>query len=110
MDTDDYIIIGVVLGCFVLYQFIHGIFFFFPRCCFRKIKDWRKIIQGDNLFINAAHRLGGADEFEETCPAGKKAVLENGANILDLDVVITKNGVAIMSHDPDLLRTCDDKR
>ena len=43
------------------------------------------------MFLNAAHRLGSADEFEETLPAAEKAVLENGANILDLDVVLSKD-------------------
>ena len=48
--------------------------------------------------VTLAHRLGCKEGYESTVQAAEAAI-DNGAQVLDLDLVITKDGVPVMSHD-----------
>ena len=50
-----------------------------------------------------AHRLGSQDAFENTASAGLLAS-EYGADVLEMDLAITKDGIPIITHDTDLER------
>ena len=55
-------------------------------------------------FLTIAHRRGGGENPEETLFAFKRA-LENGADVLDLDVHATSDGVLVAMHDDTVDRT-----
>ena len=52
-----------------------------------------------------AHRGAAAELPENTLPSFARA-LELGADALELDVHATKDGVVVVSHDPDGARLC----
>ena len=56
----------------------------------------------------AAHRLGGGDETEESIKALEGAIL-SGADILELDIHLTKDDNLILLHDENFNRTTDNK-
>ena len=69
--------------------------------------------QTNNPFISdetliAAHRLGGGDETEESIKALESALL-SGAEILELDIHLTKDNNLILLHDENFNRTTDNK-
>lgn len=53
-----------------------------------------------------AHRGASASAPENTLAAFRLAVAQ-GADALELDVHVTRDGVPVVIHDPDLARTCD---
>lgn len=62
---------------------------------------------GEKTLI-AAHRLGGGDETEESIKALESAIL-SGAEILELDIHLTKDNNLILLHDENFNRTTDNK-
>ena len=104
MDT-ILIIVLAVAGTYVAistYFFLHPeiLYGFQPNVMLKDISP--------NNFLNKiiiAHRLGPIDGFEETTQAAEKAIL-NGAQVMDIDLVITKDQVPVLSHDLGLLRLC----
>uniref|UniRef100_A0A8D8TN24 Glycerophosphodiester phosphodiesterase domain-containing protein 1 n=1 Tax=Cacopsylla melanoneura TaxID=428564 RepID=A0A8D8TN24_9HEMI len=53
---------------------------------------------------NIAHRGGAGEGYENTIGAFKSA-LQNGSDMLELDVHRTKDDVVVVAHDLDLTRT-----
>ena len=64
--------------------------------------------EGGPWKIVGAHRGGGSERFEQTLSAYKNA-LDQGANYMELDVLITKDNVVVCCHDSDLARLCGDQ-
>jgi glycerophosphoryl diester phosphodiesterase len=59
--------------------------------------------------IAIAHRGGALEAEENTLPAFANAVAL-GYSHVELDVHVTRDGVVVIHHDPDLMRLCDDPR
>ncbi|MEZ4287672.1 MAG: glycerophosphodiester phosphodiesterase [Polyangiales bacterium] len=59
-----------------------------------------------NTFLNIAHRGGRGRAPEHTMVAYEKALVE-GADVLELDIHSTSDGVLIVSHDATIDRTTD---
>jgi glycerophosphoryl diester phosphodiesterase len=53
-----------------------------------------------------AHRGASAVEAENTIPAFERA-LADGADVIEFDVRMSEDGVAVVMHDPDVARTTD---
>lgn len=68
---------------------------FFSKCRFRK-----SYIDPDELFYIIGHRGSPTAEPENTLPSFRKA-LEDGANGLEIDLVITKDEKVVIWHDWD---------
>jgi glycerophosphoryl diester phosphodiesterase len=60
--------------------------------------------EGGRLVV--AHRGDSAHEAENTIPAFESAVAA-GADVVEFDVRMTADGVAVVMHDPDVSRTTD---
>lgn len=60
----------------------------------------KKFREDDKLFIIAGHRGSPVKEIENTIPSFELA-LQEGANALEIDVSITKDGHAVLWHDWD---------
>jgi glycerophosphoryl diester phosphodiesterase len=59
--------------------------------------------------IVIGHR-GAAGLAPENTISSLQAAIEAGANMVEVDLRITKDGFAVLSHDPTLARTHDDRR
>ena len=55
-----------------------------------------------------AHR-GASHDFPEMTMAAYEAAVKQGADGFECDLRLTKDGVAVLWHDADLLRCADDK-
>ncbi len=60
--------------------------------------------EGERLVV--AHRGASAAEAENTLPAFEMAIAA-GADVVEFDVRMTADGVAVVMHDPDVSRTTD---
>ena len=58
------------------------------------------------LRLVVAHRGSSAREAENTIPAFEAAI-EDGADVVEFDVRMTADDVAVVMHDPDVSRTTD---
>ena len=56
--------------------------------------------------IVVGHRGASGERPENTLPAFERAVAQ-GAMVLETDVHISRDGVVVLSHDPDLARTTE---
>ena len=97
MDTTTTIIlavVGVYVGLSVLFFTNPEMLYGFQPNVLRK-----NVIASNHLnIVTLAHRLGCKEGYESTVQAAEAAI-DNGAQVLDLDLVITKDGVPVMSHD-----------
>ena len=55
--------------------------------------------------ILSAHRGGSIERTENTLVAFKNAI-NQGTNLLECDVHLSKDGIVVIAHDTDLLRIC----
>eukprot|EP00118_Oscarella_pearsei_P004348 m.18433 g.18433 ORF g.18433 m.18433 type:complete len:329 (+) comp27660_c0_seq1:2432-3418(+) len=90
-------IVGSVVGAVVLgYICTSTALFFFPCLIHRKK---RPLVNVKHI----SHRGGAGEELENTIAAFRKAV-ENGTEMLEMDVHLTKDGKVVVSHDNNLER------
>jgi glycerophosphoryl diester phosphodiesterase len=62
----------------------------------------------DNRFLNMAHQGGENEAPSNTMYAFKSAVRERGADMLELDVHLTRNGHLVVIHDDTVNRTTEE--
>ena len=67
------------------------------------------IVEGGRGTMVMAHRGDSVSAPENTLPAFKKAI-ENGADAIELDVQMTKDGTVVVMHDASLYRTTGKKK
>lgn len=67
------------------------------------------IVEGGRGTMVMAHRGDSVSAPENTLPAFKKAI-ENGADAIELDVQLTKDGTVVVMHDSSLYRTTGKKK
>jgi glycerophosphoryl diester phosphodiesterase len=60
---------------------------------------------GDRLPLLSAHRGGAGRGWPENCMATFEATIQHGWSMLEIDLHLTKEGTAILMHDPTLDRT-----
>ena len=65
-----------------------------------------RVVQGD-LPLIAAHRGGGGNYPENTMLAFREAVYGAGADIIETDLHLTKDGYLVYNHDHYIDRTCN---
>lgn len=92
---------AIAWGCILLccYSFIPG--------RYQQIKT--AVVEGGRGTMVMAHRGDSVSAPENTLPAFKKAI-ENGADAIELDVQLTKDGTVVVLHDSSLRRTTGKKK
>ena len=82
-------------SCFVMFRY--------PTLLHTPFPDQLKKIRSNDRFYHIAHRGGSWEAVENTRAAFQNAVAL-GVDILETDVVTTKDGVVVISHDDDIER------
>jgi len=90
-----------------LYWVISITCLFFPNIISQKAskkKTFDKHIKNGKV-INISHRGGSRENFENTFKAFEHSVKNCNAEILELDIQITKDKILVLNHDDNLKRT-----
>ncbi len=106
--TGLFVFLMLLSSCFLWCCLAHCVFLPCCTCLKRRHKlDQMTFIRGPDepLMILSAHRGGSAEGTENTLYAFKNAV-DQGMNLLELDVHLSKDGQVVVAHDGSLERMC----
>lgn len=92
-----------LLFVYLLYWMFSILFFILP--IFHIQNKFRPKCKKNEGVWSIAHRGGSREGLENTLPTFKKA-FEKGAQILEMDIQITKDKMAVVCHDNNLKRLC----
>ncbi|MBO5222008.1 MAG: hypothetical protein J6C26_06820 [Clostridia bacterium] len=95
-------ILGIILACIVLFFAVINII---PPS--KVIEDNPFVVEEGQLPMIAAHRGGGDCNPENTMLAFREAVKTYGAQIIESDLYLTKDGYLVYNHDAYIDETCN---
>lgn len=91
---------------FIIYLSMCWVLFKYPQVLHNKVKDLYRVSAKFPIWI-VAHRGGGGEFPENTLEAFKNAFQ---SDMLELDVVLSRDQILIVSHDNDLFRLTSQKK